>query len=516
MQVLHCISVLHTLVVSVNILQETGIGRTVNGLCKSEAASVRAAAKGLVNKWKALVVNESEDEPAPKPSQEEHHSHVRDSERHKKDHGKTSHRDLSSTKEKHKSSSEKHRHGGDKSDRKRSGTGEDTRDRSSKRHRTEKREQPDKTEQEIDGSEGTSFADALAMMDGPGRSPVKQTKTNSSRSAATASTSSHNTSLDGGGGDGNRESSRHNGSLNKSVQSHRSGTSSNSSSAHSSFKVASTSSTKGSSSSKNIRSSESSSGPPKLLASSAKLAPLLDPEELKKDILGPSVIIGNSYTPTSYLNPVNIAGVSAAIMKNKRPVGPSTAPVVDPNNFDIIQSKARTKVYSGNKSAATVLSLHEMCIRVLQKNVDYLEYTGGVPFEILEPILLKCTANQLDQIEYYNPYLSEDTNELWKIHVQRQCRGKKRLEMESWREMYQVSLRERSINLGFINITIIHPPVALPTRRTGATVQPHRVYQAFTTDFVAGEADQVGVHGQANSAHGTQTNRRQWWWWWRA
>lgn len=191
------------------------------------------------------------------------------------------------------------------------------------------------------------------------------------------------------------------------------------------------------------RPSDTVSGPPRLLAPSTKLAPLLDPEELKRDILGPSVVISNSYTPTSYnLNPVNIAGVSAAIQKNKRGQGPAPAPVIDSNNFEIVQSKARTKVYSGNKGAAVVLSLHEMCIRVLQKNVDALEYTGGVPFDILEPILLKCSAAQLDQIEYYNPYLAEDTNDLWKVHVQRHCRGKKRQEMESWREMYQVSEEE--------------------------------------------------------------------------
>lgn len=49
----------------------------------------------------------------------------------------------------------------------------------------------------------------------------------------------------------------------------------------------------------------------------------------------------------------------------------------------------RTKVYSDVKSGAllTVPPLLELCVRFLQINIDALEYTGGVPFEILMPVL---------------------------------------------------------------------------------------------------------------------------------
>lgn len=499
--------------VTVNVLQETGIGRTVNGLCKSESSEVRAAAKGLVNKWKALVVNESEDEPARHSQEEEmdhvveerkHHSsgsssgHRKDAERIKKErdnrshhhhhkssssssgkekegegsskphHQKSHHRErgdrpegssaltngssssasqikpirdnkhhhketpsaTSSSSNRHSSKKSSHsdRHREEKEDRKRSRDEKgEQKDRSSKRHREEataapREEKEVRSEEEeedagIDGSAGTSFADALAMMDGG--TPAKVSKSSSStgiRPSSRPSSSSQSNKAKGTS------------TLNTSGSSrpHHSSTTTTSS-------VSKNKAVAGSSRSSRV--TDSGSGPPKLLAPSTKLAPLLDAEQLKKDILGPSVVISNSYTPSSYM--------SAAIQKNKRPGNtvngqPSAPAVVDPNNFEILQSKARTKVYSGNKCASVVLSLHEMCIRVLQKNVDALEYTGGVPYDILEPILVKCSANQLDQIEYYNPYLAEDTNGLWEKHVLRNCRGKKRMEMESWREMYQV------------------------------------------------------------------------------
>lgn len=459
-RVLHCIKVLYKVPMTVESLQETGVGRTINSLYKSEVGEVRAAAKGLVNKWKALVVvNESsaDDDVAARPSHDQdeaqerrrsghhdrkHHesksssSHKVDenSSRHKepkehRSHGKShstsnssgndrdrgkSSRESSSRREhskdakssssskeekkKEERSSHSHRSKSGK-DRKRSREESDTKERSTKRPREE-------STMEIDSSAGTSFADALAMMDGPS-TPAKPSSSKKPSTSTTSVRTNGNvipsTSKDSGG---------------KSVPSHatpRQSLAQRSSSGPS-------------------RSSSSSSGAPKLnlLAPSAKLAPLLDADELTKDILGPSVVISNSYTPASYLN--------ATIQKNKRSLtGTAALPSSSDTNFEILQSKARTKVYSGNKGAQTVATLHEMCLRVLQKNIDALEYTGGVPFDILEPILVKCSANQLDQIEYYNPYLSEDTNDLWKMHVQRQYRGKKRQEMESWREMYQVS-----------------------------------------------------------------------------
>jgi hypothetical protein len=77
-----------------------------------------------------------------------------------------------------------------------------------------------------------------------------------------------------------------------------------------------------------------------------------------------------------------------------------------------------------------MMSLYQQCIRALQNNIDsewrrpsrvlafrcgeclcwndpsVLYDTGGVPFEILEPVLERCTPEQLLRIEEYNPVRS--------------------------------------------------------------------------------------------------------------
>lgn len=110
--------------------------------------------------------------------------------------------------------------------------------------------------------------------------------------------------------------------------------------------------------------------------------------------------------------------------------------------FESFSSKAnRTKVFSGNKQQqrSDIPSLFEMCIRILQENIDFLETTGGVPFDILRPVLERAKPDQLANIEYYNPYLLEESDVLWEPHCKRKFRTKKRQEMEAWREMYEVS-----------------------------------------------------------------------------
>lgn len=61
MQILHCISKLSNLPVTVQHLQETGVGRTVNALRKYDGG-IGDAAKALVAKWKAMVANEESSE----------------------------------------------------------------------------------------------------------------------------------------------------------------------------------------------------------------------------------------------------------------------------------------------------------------------------------------------------------------------------------------------------------------------------------------------------------------------
>lgn len=191
-------------------------------------------------------------------------------------------------------------------------------------------------------------------------------------------------------------------------------------------------------------------GPPDMLKSPDKLVPL-DPEIIKSETLEiPQITmpqITNNYRPMP-LNPAVMECVfptaSGSGCSKQKPSTATFHMMTDEEAMGTsMQSKnLRTKVYSGVKTGALmqVPTLHELCIRILQKNIDALEYTGGVPFEILKPVIERASAQQLFTFEHYNPYLMEDTDGLWQQHCKRRFKSEKRQEMESWREMYLVSL----------------------------------------------------------------------------
>ncbi|XP_075454288.1 elongin-A-like isoform X1 [Ascaphus truei] len=117
-------------------------------------------------------------------------------------------------------------------------------------------------------------------------------------------------------------------------------------------------------------------------------------------------------------------------------------------------------VYSGSKITylPKMLTLYEQCIRVLQNNIDSIQEVGGVPFEILETVLERCTPEQLNRIEECNPAFIQDTGHLWKKHCDRDFKNHKLLEYESWREMYLRLFSEREEKLKMItqNISSAH------------------------------------------------------------
>ncbi|XP_034269329.1 elongin-A [Pantherophis guttatus] len=99
---------------------------------------------------------------------------------------------------------------------------------------------------------------------------------------------------------------------------------------------------------------------------------------------------------------------------------------------------SKMQVYSGSKTAylPKMMTLHEQCIRVLSNNIDSIYEVGGVPYSVLEPVLERCTPEQLYRIEECNHVLTEDTDQLWHNHCQRDFKKEKPDEFESWREMY--------------------------------------------------------------------------------
>ncbi|XP_076865114.1 elongin-A [Brachyhypopomus gauderio] len=117
-------------------------------------------------------------------------------------------------------------------------------------------------------------------------------------------------------------------------------------------------------------------------------------------------------------------------------------------------------VYSGSKTAylPKMMTLYEQCIRVLQNNIDSIEEVGGVPFEILEPVLDRCTPEQLYRIEQFNQYFIEESADLWMRHCQRDFKREAPQEYESWRELYLRLHDEREERLRMLtqNISSAH------------------------------------------------------------
>ena len=69
-----------------------------------------------------------------------------------------------------------------------------------------------------------------------------------------------------------------------------------------------------------------------------------------------------------------------------------------------------------------------------------LEFTGGVPFDLLRPVLERASSIQLYSLENFNSYLIADTDPLWKTLCQKEYRKAVREELETWRELYLVSV----------------------------------------------------------------------------
>ncbi|XP_018118954.1 elongin-A isoform X2 [Xenopus laevis] len=121
---------------------------------------------------------------------------------------------------------------------------------------------------------------------------------------------------------------------------------------------------------------------------------------------------------------------------------------------------SKMQVYSGSKIVylPKMLTLYEQCIRVLQNNIDSIQEVGGVPFDIFQPVLERCTPEQLNRIEECNPVFIEDSGPLWKKHCAKDFKSHKLLEYETWREMYLRLFGEREEKLKMItqNISSAH------------------------------------------------------------
>ncbi|NXP05685.1 ELOA1 protein, partial [Thinocorus orbignyianus] len=161
---------------------------------------------------------------------------------------------------------------------------------------------------------------------------------------------------------------------------------------------------------------------------------------------------------------------------------------------------SKMQVYSGSKTGCLpkMLTLYEQCIRVLQNNIDSLHEVGGVPFEILEPVLTRCTPQQLFRIEECNPMFTEESDHLWKKHCQRDFKNESLLEYESWREMYLRLFNQREEKLKTLTKNILSAQSEKPKGRqvkmayvTSAAKPPRNIRRQQEIHGTAGPVTQL-------------------------
>ncbi|NWV34786.1 ELOA1 protein, partial [Grantiella picta] len=185
----------------------------------------------------------------------------------------------------------------------------------------------------------------------------------------------------------------------------------------------------------------------------------------------------------------------------------STAPVVEaPQQVDEIvqftgqRLNSKMQVYSGSKAVclSKMLTLYEQCIRLLLNNIDLLQEAGGVPFEILEPVLTRCTPEQLFRIEKCNLTFIKETDHLWKKHCQRDFKSESLLEYESWREMYLRLFNQREEKLKILTKNILSAQSEKPKGRqvkmayvTGAAKPPRNIRRQQEIHGTAGSPKQI-------------------------
>ncbi|KAL4629442.1 transcription elongation factor B polypeptide 3 isoform X2 [Arapaima gigas] len=167
----------------------------------------------------------------------------------------------------------------------------------------------------------------------------------------------------------------------------------------------------------------------------------------------------------------------------------------------------KTGVYSGSKTAylPKMMSLYEQCIRVLQNNIDSIEEVGGVPFEILEPVLERCTPEQLFRIEQCNQWFTEETDELWMRHCRRDFKHESPQEYESWREMYLRLHEEREERLRLLTQNISSAHAQRPKGRqvkmayVNSVVKPPRDVRRRQEKFGTAGGSSSGGAGSSSS-----------------
>ncbi|XP_072354683.1 elongin A, like isoform X1 [Scyliorhinus torazame] len=181
------------------------------------------------------------------------------------------------------------------------------------------------------------------------------------------------------------------------------------------------------------------------------------------------------------------------------PVKKSATPNVPDSTVEFTGRRLNCKmqVYSGSKTTniLKMMSLYEQCIRVLQNNIDSIHEVGGVPFEIIEPVLERCTSEQLCRIEECNPSFIEQTDHFWMKHCKKDFKSEEPQEYESWRELYLRLYDERELKFKMLTQSISSAHANKPKGR-----QVKLAYLSTSAKPPRDILRQQGKHGTAGSA----------------
>nr|CAG4645059.1 EOG090X0BTZ [Leptodora kindtii] len=411
---LHCLSKLAKLPIGVQHLQETGIGRTVNGMRKTDGA-VGEKARSLVNKWKLMV--QAEDDKSESGDEDVQYEELEplaasedeaiDRHRSPKKHKESKHREVPA-KDSAKIRSEA----------------------STSRSRSESKSESSKSSSDKKSVKSEKSSQKSAKKDKRCKSPTASTSRSATKRAH-SSDDDDNADADDGG---------------------------------LSFADA-----LGSLDTKNKKKKSKDKEKPKkldMVAAPTFTAPAPAAPFTQASRPAPTIDIRSSdfeISPHYKPLPHSYAPDSPPQLKGKRVSDEEALSVA------LALKGSRTKVFSGKASSGLthVPSLFEFCIRTLQDNIEALEYTGGVPYDLLRPVLERASAQQLYSLEHFNPYLLDDTDELWRILCQKECRKGSREEMESWRDMYLRCHEEREARLKSLTANIQRSMAkATPVRTT--------------------------------------------------
>ncbi|XP_053213891.1 transcription elongation factor B polypeptide 3-like [Panonychus citri] len=216
----------------------------------------------------------------------------------------------------------------------------------------------------------------------------------------------------------------------------------------------------------------SSSSPPPPSSSSSSSSPLSKPSTPSKPspsshlLSSLSTLIPPPQLPSSSSSSSSSSRSSYSSSPSSSTISTAYNNNVQFNNFAKPKSEpigfgskvmTRSKVYSGTVRNATydeIPTLEKLCLQVLMDNYTNITHLGDAPYWLIKPVLEKCSSNQLFILEDYNPRLTEDDDELWKWHCEKEFRDWKRQEDETWRDLFVRAEQERKRKLEQITRSI--------------------------------------------------------------